>query len=331
MYKLIAILLFSALLGSAAMLNVALVTPNAGHGEVVVEIKRGQSVRAIAKKLFDSGVIGSPFLFEMEARFLRSSGGPLQAGEFSLKRNLSIREVVSKLVEGKTMLHSVTIAEGLTVLQIAAQMEKAKIVTADDFLKAVTAEAMDKKWRMTHGSLEGYLFPETYKFPKNTPAAKVVTVMTEMFFKQARKMLPEPVVSTPETLHKIVTLASIIEKETGAKNERSLISAVFINRLKRNMPLQSDPTVIYALPHFDGNLKKKDLKYDSPYNTYMNRGLPPGPIANPGRASLNAAYRPARVDYLYFVSKNNGEHHFSKTLNEHNRAVRQYQINHRGD
>jgi len=330
MYKLIVILLVSLALGSAAILHIALVTPNSGHGEVVVEIEHGQSVRAIADKLFDSGVINSPFVFEMEARFLQGSRGPLQAGEFSLKRNLSIREVVSKLVEGKTVLHSVTIAEGLTVLQIAARLEESKIVTAYDFLKAVTAEAKSGRWRMSAGSLEGYLFPETYKFPKNTPASKVVAAMTEMFFEQARKILPESVVSHPERLHEIVTLASIIEKETGAKNERDLISAVFSNRLKRNMPLQSDPTVIYALPDYDGNLKKKDLKYESPYNTYINRGLPPGPIANPGRASLNAAYRPAGVDYLYFVSKNNGEHHFSKTLSEHNRAVRQYQINHHG-
>ena len=222
-----------------------------------------------------------------------------------------------------------TIPEGLTIPEIAQALEKSNIVTADDFLNAVAELAQSKEWGIPAESLEGYLFPETYSFRKGVSAESVAREMVNTFYKQIATVAPDGFLDDPEALHEIVTLASIIEKETGAEHERKIISAVFTNRLKKNMLLQSDPTVIYALPKFDGNIRRKDLSYDSPYNTYKYPGLPPGPIASPGLGSLDAALSPASESYLYFVSKNNGEHHFSKTLREHNNAVRKYQLNKR--
>lgn len=176
-------------------------------------------------------------------------------------------------------------------------------------------------------NLEGYLFPETYHFDKNTDERAIVKTMVDTFKRRALK--PEYLDRARElgfSFHKIITLASLIEKETGREDERELISAVFHNRLRKNMRLQCDPTVIYALKNFDGNLRKKDLGIDSPYNTYRYAGLPPGPIANPGLESIRAALYPASANYIYFVSKQNGSHEFSSALADHNRAVRKYQL-----
>jgi UPF0755 protein len=176
-------------------------------------------------------------------------------------------------------------------------------------------------------SMEGYLFPETYFFPKHLGGEEIIQTMVSRFEKTFPLEWRERAKTLNLTEHEVVTLASIIEKETGKGDERNLISAVFHNRIKRGMPLQSDPTVIYALPNFNGNLTRKHLSYLSPYNTYRVRGRPPGPIANPGTQSIEAALYPADVNYFYFVSKNDGSHYFSKTLGEHNRAVQLYQMN----
>lgn len=307
----------------AGAVYVSLNLPNGGSGEAVMEVVRGESARSVARKLKDEGVIISPLVFELA---LRLRGGHIMAGEYSLPRNLPVRQVVEKLARGEAIARPVTILEGYTAVQIAEALEEAGIVPAARFLSAAAKVASEGDWPVPAESLEGFLFPETYHFRKNVPARNVVRAMLETFFDRARTVLPENVVNDPGKLLKVVTLASIIEKETGASGERKLISSVFVNRLRKKMPLQSDPTVIYALPSFDGNLRKKDLSYDSPYNTYVRRGLPPGPISNPGLASIEAAQNPARTGYLYFVSMNDGTHHFSTNLREHNRAVARYQL-----
>lgn len=299
--------------------------PRGVSGDVVVEIKKGDTVKAMAARLYGAGVIDSPLLFQVEAR-LSGAGGRLRAGEYLIGKGGSVRSVIKMLIDGKMALHKITIPEGLTIRQIGEILEKGGVVSAREFYEAAGDPAVLREFGILAGSAEGYLFPDTYNFLKQTKGGEVVPVMLKTFFAKAGKSLPAEIMSDPKKLHELVTLGSIVEKETGAESEKRLVAAVFANRLKKRMPLQSDPTVIYALPDFDGDIRKKDLSYDSAYNTYTRKGLPPGPIANPGLSSLLAALEPADADYLYFVAKNNGEHYFSATLEEHNRAVRKYQI-----
>jgi UPF0755 protein len=299
--------------------------PRGIPGDIVVEIKKGDSVKAMAARLHEAGVIDNQLLFRIEAR-LSGAGGRLRAGEYQLEKGGSIRGVIKKLLDGKMALHKITIQEGLTIRQIGEILEKDGVVSAREFSEAAGDPAILREFGLFAGSAEGYLFPDTYNFLKQTKGSEVVPVMLKTFFAKAGKALPPDLMADPKRLYELVTLASIVEKETGTESEKRLVAAVFANRLKKRMPLQSDPTVIYGLPDFDGNIRKKDLSYDSPYNTYVRKGLPPGPIANPGLSSLLAALEPADTDYLYFVSKNNGEHYFSATLDEHNRAVRKYQL-----
>lgn len=322
----VAVMLGIAVVAVAAygILTVELNRPLSGEGAVIVDIPRGASLRSVARDLRDKGVISSSLFFEIEARVF--GGGGIQAGEYSLPRNISIREVAARLREGKVLLRAVTIPEGFSAAEIAERFEEAGLVRSEDFLAASKDSAILEKWGIKADSAEGYLFPETYHFRKGVPAGEAVDAMLKLFYRRIRDVLPEEIVSDSGKLHELVTLASIIEKETAVREERKLVAAVFKNRLSRGMLLQSDPTVIYALPDFDGNIRKEDLSFDSPYNTYTRKGLPPGPIASPGLASIEAAYDPADAAYLYFVSKNDGSHVFSRTLRDHNIAVRRYQI-----
>jgi UPF0755 protein len=220
---------------------------------------------------------------------------------------------------------SVTFPEGTTMEGVTERLSAAGVTDGQAFL----ALARDRDFLGTLGipgpTAEGFLFPETYLFASSSTPADVMKVMTNQF----RKVLAELEVEAPlgkRDLLDTVTLASIVEKETSMPEERPLVAAVFLNRLRKGYRLQSDPTVIYGLENFDGNITRRDLETDTPYNTYLIRGLPPGPIANPGRGALWAVLNPAQVDYLYFVSRNDGSHHFSFTLEEHNRAVRLYQL-----
>ena len=328
MKKLLGALAALALVSGAALalLERAVTSPGTGSGHVMFEARRGDSTRAVARNLQARGAVDSALLFELEMRW-RNRGQSVKAGEYRIPLEYSTRQVAALLLSGKTWARPVTIPEGLSLREIAQEMEKAGMLKAEDFLAAaaLAAERM-RRDGFPGESLEGYLFPDTYYFPKSITPGAAVAVMVDTFRRKAGQVLPAEVTRDPAALHRVVTLASIIEKETGAGFERPLISSVFHNRLKKKMLLQSDPTVIYSLPSFDGNIRKKDLGHDSPYNTYRYRGLPPGPIANPGVESLDAAWRPADSDYLYFVSKNNGEHYFSKTLAEHNRAVLTFQL-----
>jgi UPF0755 protein len=224
---------------------------------------------------------------------------------------------------------NVTFPEGLTALEMSKIFESHRLGPASAFVDAARQPAAIHDVDPAARDLEGYLFPETYAIPRKIDASKLVTQMVSAFERALTPQMREAAAARQLTVRQLVTLASIVEKETAKAEERPLVAAVYVNRLRLGMPLQCDPTVIYALTRagrYDGNLHKVDLSYDSPYNTYRYPGLPPGPIASPGRAALEAAAQPADVDYLYFVSRNDGSHEFARTLAEHNRNVLKYQV-----
>ena len=259
--------------------------------------------------------------------WLEEKENQIQVGEFELSPSLASGEILTIITSGKTHLHSVTIPEGLRIYEIAAVITQKGLTTNEEFIEASEKKNLITEFDIPTENLEGYLFPETYHFGKFLGTEKIIKNMVDTFKK--RVLTPEIIDQAKEmnmSIHEIITLASLIEKETGLESERSLISSVFHNRLKKNMLLQTDPTVIYAISNFDGNIRKKDLSIDSPYNTYKHPGLPPGPIASPGLESIIAALHPAESKFLYFVSRQDGSHHFSKSLIEHNRAVHRYQI-----
>ena len=249
----------------------------------------------------------------------------IRPGEYELDASLSSQEILAKLLSGRVVLHPVTIPEGYNLAQIADVLSTQQVTDAKEFTKLVRDRAFIATLGIEADSLEGYLFPETYSFPRGTKAREVIKAMVDGLHRVWSAEMQEQAARMRLSLHQVLTLASVIEKETGSKEERELIAAVFHNRLRKKIPLQSDPTVIYGLPAFDGNIHKRDLSILSPYNTYRVQGLPPGPIASPGAHSLRAALFPAQASYLYFVSRNDGTHQFSSTLTEHNQAVEKYQ------
>jgi UPF0755 protein len=223
----------------------------------------------------------------------------------------------------------VTFPEGLTILEMSKIFEAHGLGTAESFVAATGNTSLIRALDPTARDLEGYLFPETYALPRRTAATKLVALMVERFEKVFTPDLQQAAAAHGLTIRQAVTLASIVEKETAKPDERPLVAAVYSNRLRIGMALQCDPTVIYALAkagRYDGNIHKADLSYDSPYNTYRYPGLPPGPIASPGKASLEAAVHPADASFLYFVSRNDGSHEFARTLDEHNHNVQKFQI-----
>lgn len=248
----------------------------------------------------------------------------VKAGVYAFRKGARLVDVFRDLEEGRVDRVKVTFAEGLTARDMAALLERADITRAAEFSAVALDARSPARWGLSGPNLEGYLFPDTYVFARELPARAVVDVMVRRFQKVSNDLHGNRVPGGADLL-RWVTLASVVEKETGRPEERPLIAAVFRNRLQRGMPLQSDPTVIYGISEFSGNLTREDLRRDGPYNTYARRGLPPGPIANPGRASLQAVLNPAPVDYLYFVSRNDGHHVFSASYAEHARAVNQYQ------
>ncbi len=298
-------------------------TPAPGTGTVTVVIPRGAGVRRIGALLAEHKLIGNDIRYLILAR-LTHAGTRLQAGEFSIPRGLRPAEVLELLARGKAVQHPVTIPEGLTMEEVAQVFADKGWVNKTEFLALCREPAFIHHLGIQQNQLEGYLFPDTYALVRDKSDAKsIITQMVHRFLRVWKEIAPEKKSSLNR--HRIVTLASIVEKETANPTERPLIARVFLNRLNRSMRLQSDPTVIYGLPDFNGNLTRKDLQRATPYNTYVINGLPPGPICNPGRAAMEAVLHPADSTALYFVSKNNGSHYFSTTLREHNRAVRRYQ------
>jgi UPF0755 protein len=296
--------------------------------EIFVEIPPGAGTAAIAKRLTDAGVVHDVNSFRL-ALWVSGKGRHLQAGEYRFADPISARQVADKIARGEVFVRPITFPEGLTAKQMAALYESKGFGPAKDFTDAAGNAALVRAIDPEARDLEGYLFPDTYKLPRKATAAQLVARMVQSFMKALTPDLIEAAEARHLTVRQFVTLASIVEKETGNKDERPLVAAVYANRLRIGMPLQCDPTVIYALERlgrYNGNLTREDLQVDSKYNTYRYPGLPPGPIASPGRASLAAAANPASADYLYFVSRNDGTHAFAATLDEHNRNVQKYQV-----
>jgi UPF0755 protein len=289
-----------------------------------LEVPRGTSFYQLVSKMADQRLVEDPAALKLYSK-LRPEVRNLKAGEYAITPEDSTLSILDRIVRGAVMQHAVTLPEGWNIKEIAAILESAGIAEAAEFIALTKDPQTVAQYGIEGDSLEGYLFPDTYHFARGLGAAGVIKAMITRF-RQA--MPPDFEAKAGEfglTAHQAVILASIIEKETGDKSERNLISAVFHNRLKKKMRLQSDPTVIYGIVDYDGNIRKRDLQTTTPYNTYRINGLPKGPIANPGREALLAVIQPAQVGYLYFVSKNDGTHYFSSTLVEHNRAVELYQ------
>lgn len=293
--------------------------------DVIWTVEAGDSFWAIAARLEREGVIRDARVarWYAEAENLSSR---LKIGEYALSTGQSTPEIFEALTRGRVRTHPVVIPEGLRATEIAERLETSGLADADAFLTIVFDPESPERYGVEGPTLEGYLFPDTYRFARGLPAERIVRAMVEQFKSVRAQLLPEDAEAFPLSMREHTTLASIVEKETGAAHERPLIAAVFLNRLKRGMRLQTDPTVIYGIPDFDGNLKRVHLEDgNNPYNTYRIRGLPPGPIASPGRASLRAVVEPAETPYLFFVSRNDGTHVFARTNAEHERNVDEYQ------
>ena len=291
---------------------------------VVVDIPKGASLSAAGEILAKAGVVDHPRWFALAGR-LTSEDGPIRTGEYELSPAMSAARILQFLRSGRVKLHYVLIPEGFTLAQIAARVGEAGIAHAWSAIRLGRNPEFASGLGVARPSLEGYLFPDTYRFPRRLGARTVLSKMVERFDLAWARLSPAAR-EAGMSREKTVILASIIQKEAGVDEEMPLISAVYHNRIKRGMRLQADPTVIYGLgPSFDGDLTRADLEGDTPYNTYVHHGLPPGPICSPGLAALTAALRPAKVPYLYFVAKGDGRHQFSVTYAQHVKAVNQYQ------
>jgi UPF0755 protein len=290
----------------------------------IVTIPDGATFQQIAAQLERERLIKSRSRFVLLGRS-NSADRRIISGEYELHQGMTPQEILDKLVAGQVVLHPITVPEGYSAAQIADVLEIDKLVDAREFRRLCTDREFIRSLGIDAVSLEGYLFPDTYHVARGTKARDLVQAMVSKLWQVLTPAWRVRAADMRMTTHQVLTLASVIEKETSVGEERELISAVFHNRLRRKIPLQSDPTVIYGLEQFDGNLRRRDLSNNSPYNTYRVRGLPPGPIASPGAHAIQAALYPANAAYLYFVSRNDGTHQFSSTLTEHNHAVEKFQ------
>lgn len=296
--------------------------------EIFVDIPPGLGVAAIGHRLVGAGVIKSDWAFRL-AVWRRGAARTLKAGEYRFTGTMQATDVVDRLVAGSVFLRPITFREGLTIAEMAAIFETAGLGPKAMFTAAARRASLVHGVDPSADDLEGYLFPETYNLPRDAGAELLIEQMSKRFLAVYDAKLRDAAKARGLTTRQVVTIASLIEKETSRPEERALVSAVYQNRMRIGMGMQCDPTVIYALQRagrWNGNLTRENLQFDSPYNTYRYSGLPPGPIAAPGRASLEAAVAPADVPYLYFVSRNDGSHVFASTLAEHNRNVHQHQI-----
>lgn len=308
------------ILVTAALLAYALLASAGPENEKLVRLMPGSSARHIARDLENAGIIRSRYAF-LFWHYMRGRA-PLKAGEYAFDHPARVREVYERISHGDIYVHILVIPEGFNIFDIAAALEEAGLGQRDDFLKVARTEtALVRDMDPQAQSLEGYLFPDTYRFTRTQSMRDIAAAMVHRFRQAAHD------VGLSQNFHDIVTMASIVEKETNVAEERPEVASVFYNRLDKNMVLATDPTVIYAAllnNRYRGTIYQSDLRFESPYNTYRNAGLPPGPISNPGKASLQAAMHPAHTEYLYFVSDNQGHHRFSSTEAEHARNVAAY-------
>ena len=296
--------------------------------EQFVDIPPRTPTAEIGRRLIEAGVVRDEVVFRVGLWWTGESRN-LQAGEYRFNQPVTVLDVIDRLARGEVYTRRITFPEGLTIQEMARIYESQGFGAVRDFILAAGNAALIKDLDAQARDLEGYLFPETYALPRRTAASRLVALMVDRFRATYTDDMRRRAEAQDLTTRQVVTLGSLVEKETGKADERPLVAAVYRNRLKIGMGMQADPTVIYALQkagRYDGNIRREDLAVDSPYNTYRYRGLPPGPIAAPGKASLEAALMPADVPHLYFVSRNDGSHVFASTLAEHNRNVREFQV-----
>jgi UPF0755 protein len=294
----------------------------------LVEIPSGANAAEIRRRLAKAGVIADEFAFRA-ALIWTGRSRALQAGEYRFDAPMSALDVIDKMTRGEVYGHPVTFPEGLTIREMADLYEAGGFGAAAEFLAAAQDTSLIADLDDEAQDLEGYLFPETYALARGTRASTLIGLMVDRFRAAFDGLSPQTRESPRLSTRQIVTLASLVEKETAKADERPLIASVYWNRLAQGMLLQADPTVIYALVlagTYDGNIRRRDLQIDSPYNTYRYPGLPPGPIAAPGRAALDAARNPGDSPYLFFVSRNDGSHAFAETLRQHNANVYEHQV-----
>jgi peptidoglycan lytic transglycosylase G len=295
------------------------------QGSIVVQAPAGESVLTIAARLYAAGAIRSPEAFVVLA-FARGSFRSLKAGEYEVPRGASTLEVLAQLERGGVRLRAVLHPEGATVAELARALERAQLARSADVLRTATDRAFLQAQGIEAASAEGYLFPDTYHFVRGMTPEQILRRMVQRLQAKLTAGIRERARAHHLSIHELLTLASIVEREAVIPEERRLISAVFWNRLRLGMPLQADPTVQYAVGKERRALSRADLLWDHPYNTYVRLGLPPGPIASPGLDAIKAAIDPARVGYLYFVKRNDEHHHFATTLEEHQSAVARYRF-----
>ena len=320
MRTLLKLVLLAALAG-IAFVCYGLLVPAGGSTQSFVLLRPGSTAKKIAHDLKDAGAIRSEWAFlALHAWKVKT----LKAGEYKFDHPANALEVYDRIARGDIFTHTVTIPEGYNMFEIAALVEQAGLGPRAEFLKAAQEKALVADLDPQAQSLEGYLFPDTYEFTRTQTMHDIAGAMVRRFRQTAQQIgLSSPAYD----VRRIVTMASIVEKETSVAEERPVVAGVYYNRLEKNVALGADPTVVYAsllIGKYDGVIHQSDLALDSPYNTYKRAGMPPGPIANPGRASLEAAMHPARTDFLYFVSDAQGHHRFAATAAEHERNVDAY-------
>jgi UPF0755 protein len=330
-------LVLIAVVGAAGWAAWALFTPVQPNGQTFVMLRPGYSTRHIAAELKNAGVIRSEEAFILWHYY--HHGRTLKAGEYLFDKSANIVDIQKRLRRGDVYFHTVVVPEGFTMFDIARAIEAAGLGPADDFLKVAQSDtALIADLDPSAHTLEGYLFPETYDFTRMMTMQEMASAMVKQFRQVASQigLIPQPYNSSPAAtadLHATVTMASIVEKETAVPEERPMVASVYYNRLNKHIALDADPSIIYAellAGTYQGALHHADMSFTSAYNTYRNAGLPPGPIANPGRSALEAAMHPAQSDYYYFVADAQGHHRFARTIEEHNKNVIAYRQAMRG-
>ena len=294
-----------------------------GHLVKVFDFSSGYTMKKISRELEKSRIIGNAALFSLYAR-LEKADGKIQAGTYRFSDGMPPVEILSKLVNGDVFEVRFVVPEGYSIYQIAELLDNRRIFSKESFLRQCFDRTLLNELQIPAKSVEGYLSPRTYTIKPGTDAAALIKEMVSQFRSTYNLKYSQQAKSRGLLDREVITLASMIEKEAIVPAERPIIASVFLNRLKKGMPLQSDPTSVYGIRAFAGKISKKDILRDTPYNTYRIQSLPPGPIGNPGEESIEAVLFPAQTQYLYFVARKDGTHHFSASLDEHNRAIEKY-------
>lgn len=296
--------------------------------EVIVDIPKGAGSHAIAEQLVEQGLVRNAVAFRYYVKF-RKAGSALRAGEFRFRRDLTPSQVLETILKGDVVLHKITVPEGLAAKDISTLVEASGLGSGAEFLRLTDDAVFARSLGVPADRLEGYLYPDTYAFEKGAGARTIAATMVKHFQQVWTPEIAAKAKALGLDEHRAVTLASIVEKETGVPEERAIIAGVFYNRLTKGMKLESDPTIIYGMKEYRGNIHKADIHDPANvYNTYVIKGLPPGPIASPGGDALRAVAEPAKHDWIFFVANGEGRHVFAATLQEHVRNVERYQLRH---